>query len=83
MSDFFFTWHPYAVNPEIDYSTEIPTLVEFKLEKIPSGTLLTLIESGFDKIPSHRYSETFRMNDGGWTQQMKNIEEHVGQKQQI
>src|SRR5262245_5402079 len=48
---FSFTWHPYAVDPKVDYSQEPPTLVEFRLEKIAGGTLLTVTESGFDKIP--------------------------------
>src|ERR1700747_58737 len=77
---FSFTWHPYAVNPEIDYSKKTPTLVEFRLEKTATGTLLLLTESGFDKIPSDRRLEAFRRNDGGWTEQMKNIENHVAQK---
>ena len=77
---FSFTWHPYAVDPKIDYSKETPTLVEFRLEKTTSGTLLLLTESGFDKIPSQRKLEAWRMNDGGWTEQMKNIESHVAQK---
>ena len=77
---FSFTWHPYAVDPNVDYSHETPTLVEFRLEKTASGTLLVLTESGFDKIPSERRLEAFRMNDGGWTEQMKNIESHVAQK---
>lgn len=75
-----FTWHPYAVDPKMDYSNETPTLVEFTLEKTPNGTLLLLTESGFDKIPSQRRLEALRMNDGGWTQQMKNIESHVAQE---
>jgi uncharacterized protein YndB with AHSA1/START domain len=74
---FSFTWHPYAVDPKMDYSNETPTLVEFRLESTTSGTLLLLSESGFEKIPSGRRLEAFRMNDGGWTQQMKNIEKHV------
>jgi hypothetical protein len=74
---FSFTWHPYAVDSKIDYSKETPTLVEFRLEKTPKGTLLLLTESGFDKIPSDRRPEAFRRNDGGWTEQMKNIENHV------
>jgi uncharacterized protein YndB with AHSA1/START domain len=78
---FSFTWHPYAVDATKDYSTETPTLVEFRLEKIPNGTLLVLTESGFDKIPSDRQAEAFRRNDGGWTAQMKNIESHVAQSQ--
>jgi uncharacterized protein YndB with AHSA1/START domain len=74
---FSYTWHPAAVDAKKDYSKEPQTLVEFRLEKTPTGTLLLLTESGFDKIPSERRLEAFRMNDGGWTQQMKNIEKHV------
>jgi uncharacterized protein YndB with AHSA1/START domain len=76
---FSFTWHPYAVDPKVDYSKETPTLVEFLLEPTEKGTLLTVTESGFDKVPSLRRAEAFRMNDGGWAQQMKNIESHVAQ----
>jgi uncharacterized protein YndB with AHSA1/START domain len=76
---FSFTWHPYAIDPKIDYSEETPTLVEFRLEGTASGTLLLVTESGFDKIPSHRRLGAFRMNDGGWAQQLKNIEKHVAQ----
>jgi hypothetical protein len=39
-----------------------------------------LIESGFDKVPGYRRDEAFLKNDGGWTQQMKNIENYVAQK---
>jgi uncharacterized protein YndB with AHSA1/START domain len=74
---FSFTWHPYAVDPKADYSKEAPTLVEFRLEKIAGGTRLRLVESGFDKIPAERRAEAFRMNEGGWAEQMKNIEIHV------
>lgn len=77
---FSFTWHPYAVDSNADYSKEPPTLVEFRLEKTPTGTLVHLTESGFDKIPASRRLEAFRMNDGGWTEQMKNIENHVAKK---
>lgn len=77
---FSFTWHPYAIDPQTDYSKETPTLVEFRLEKTANGTLLLLTETGFDKIPSNRRLEAFRMNDGGWAEQMKNIENHVTQR---
>jgi hypothetical protein len=70
-------WHPYAIDPNQDYSGEPPTLVEFTLRSIPTGTLLRVVESGFDKLPSERRLEAFRMNDGGWSQQIKNIAEHV------
>jgi len=74
---FSFTWHPYAVDPNVDYSSEPPTLVEFRLEPIATGILLVITESGFDNIPAHRRNEALRMNDEGWTQQLKNIESHV------
>ncbi|MGB6788481.1 MAG: SRPBCC family protein, partial [Candidatus Acidiferrales bacterium] len=81
---FSFTWsHPKSLEKadySPDYSKEPSTLVEFRLEKTASGTLLVLTESGFDKIPSDRRLETFRRNDGGWTEQMKNIQSYVAQK---
>jgi len=76
---FSFTWHPYAVDPNQDYSGEPPTLVEFTLEPTATGTLLRVVESGFDKLPSRRRFEAFRMNDGGWSEQINNIARHVGQ----
>lgn len=75
---FSFTWHPYAVDPGVDYSQEPPTLVEFELEPSPAGgTILTLTESGFARLPANRRTEAFPRNDGGWTEQMNNIEKHV------
>jgi uncharacterized protein YndB with AHSA1/START domain len=74
---FSFTWHPYAIDPTIDYAKEPTPLVEFRLEPKNGGTVLTLTESGFDAIPKDRQFEAFRMNDRGWTEQMKNIERHV------
>ena len=74
---FSFHWHPYAIDPQVDYSKEPPTLVEFTLEKTSTGTLLRVTESGFDAIPAARRGEAFRMNSGGWTEQMKNIERYV------
>ena len=75
---FSYTWHPYAMDKNKDYSKETPTLVEFRLENISAGTLLVVTESGFDKIPADRRLEAFRMNEGGWTAQLKNIENYVG-----
>jgi uncharacterized protein YndB with AHSA1/START domain len=76
---FSFTWHPYAVDPTEDYSGEPSTLVEFTLEKTANGTLLRIVESGFDKLPNKRRLEAFRMNEGGWSEQIKNIARHVEQ----
>lgn len=79
-SYFAFTWHPYAVNPNADYSKETPTLVEFRLEAIPAvGTRLTVTESGFGDLPDDRRSEAFAKNSEGWSIQIKNIEHYLAQ----
>ena len=74
---FSFTWHPYALDPKVDYSGEPSTLIEFTLEESGKGTLLRVVESGFDKLPAHRRDEAFRMNERGWGAQMENIARHV------
>ena len=74
---FAFTWHPYAIDPDTDYSKEEPTLVEFRLEPRGTGTHLTVTESGFDRIPAHRRDEALRMNGQGWTAQVENIRAYV------
>jgi uncharacterized protein YndB with AHSA1/START domain len=70
---FSFRWHPYAVEPGVDYSAEPTTLVSFTLEDVPGGTKLTIVESGFDAIPASRRAKAFTMNDKGWTGQAENI----------
>ena len=70
-------WHPAAIDPAVDYSQEPSTLVVFELQEVPGGTLLSVVESGFDKIPPHRRGEAFRMNSEGWAGQMENIAKHV------
>src|SRR5262245_38447344 len=74
---FSFRWHPYAIDADVDYSKEPTTLVEFRLEPKAGGTLLIVTESGFDRIPKERRFEAYRMNEGGWSQQIKNIAQHV------
>jgi uncharacterized protein YndB with AHSA1/START domain len=74
---FAFSWRPYAIDPDVDYSGEPMTRVEFTLEPTATGTRLRLVESGFPGIPEQRRAEAFRMNDNGWTQQMQNIRRHV------
>jgi uncharacterized protein YndB with AHSA1/START domain len=74
---FSYRWHPYAIDPGTDYSSEPTTLVEFRLDEIEGGTRLTVVESGFDRIPLARREKAFRMNDGGWAAQIENIERHV------
>lgn len=74
---FSFRWIPYGIDAEIDPQNEPTTLVEFRLEKVAQGTQLTIVESGFDKVPAHRRERAFRMNEGGWAGQAENIKKHV------
>jgi uncharacterized protein YndB with AHSA1/START domain len=74
---FSYRWHPYAIDPKVDYSTEPTTLVEFQLDEIAGGTAVTIVESGFDRIPLARRAEAFRMNDQGWAGQIKNLARYV------
>ena len=74
---FSFRWHPYAIDPKIDYSTEPTTLVEFRLKEVADGTRLTVTESGFDRIPPDRRDEAQRMHTQGWATQMENVQRHV------
>jgi len=74
---FSFRWHPYAIDPNVDYSNEPMTLIEFRLEDVAEGTRLRITESGFDAIPLPRRAEAFRMNAGGWDEQLHNIEAYV------
>ena len=74
---FSWRWHPYAVDPNVDYSSEPRTLVEFALEAIPGGTKLTVVETGFDSLPVHRRADALKMNEQGWAQQLDNIDRHV------
>lgn len=74
---FSYRWHPYAIDPAVDYSAEPTTLVEFTLEDAEGGTALTIVESGFDRIPLARRADAFRMNDQGWAGQIKNLARYV------
>ncbi len=76
---FSYQWHPYPKDPDADYSKETMTLVVFTLEPAQGGTLLRVVESGFDQIPAHRRAEAFRANEGGWAGQMKNIAQYLGE----
>ncbi len=75
---FSFEWCPYEFGPEIDYSEQPKTLVEFRLEPAPGGTRLEIKESGFDALPDDtRRIDAFRSNTRGWNEQAKNIAAHV------
>ena len=70
-------WHPYAVDPARDYSGEPTTLIEFTLSDVEGGTLLKVVESGFDGIPAGRRLEALRNNTQGWEGQLANIKRHL------
>jgi uncharacterized protein YndB with AHSA1/START domain len=74
---FSFRWVPYGIDAEADPQNEPTTLVEFRLEEVAGGTLLTIVESGFDRVPAHRRERAFRMNEGGWAGQAENITKYV------
>ena len=79
MSLFSFRWHPFAIDPHVDYSGEPMTLVVFELRRESAGTLLTITESGFDGIPLARRTAAFQANEGGWSHQITNIEKYLAQ----
>ncbi len=72
---FSFSWRD--VDPKDGKLGDPMTLVEFRLEEIPSGTRLTVTESGFSALPSPRRLEVFRENTEGWNEQMRNIAAYV------
>jgi uncharacterized protein YndB with AHSA1/START domain len=72
-----YRWHPYAVDSAIDYEKEQRTVVTFTLKDAGDATLLTVVETGFDKVPPERRLEAFRMNSLGWEAQLNNIQRHA------
>jgi len=71
-------WHPFAVNPKVDYSGEPRTLVTFTLAEVDGGTLVTVVESGFDQLPPHRRTESYPRHEQGWDFQLANLQRHAG-----
>lgn len=63
---FSFRWHPHAIDGTKDYSSEPTTLVAFELEETGEGVVLTVTESGFDRIPLERRASAFTANEQGW-----------------
>ena len=76
---FSFRWHPYAVNPNIDYSQEPTTLVRFELQDYEDGTLLKVSESGFAHIPDVRQKEAYYMDSRGWEEQLSRLEQFLAE----
>ena len=80
---FSFRWHPYAVEPDVDYSAEPTTLIVFTLEEAPGGILLTVTESGFDSIPLERRAKALEANEQGWGMQLRLIEKYLANAAQV
>jgi uncharacterized protein YndB with AHSA1/START domain len=74
---FAYRWHPYAVEPGVNYDREPTTLVEFTLSETPDGVLLTIVESGFDAIPEARRYTAFEANSGGWAKQVELVRKYL------
>lgn len=77
MRRFAFRWHPFAINPQVDYSKEPMTLILFELADVADGILLTITESGFDKIPLERRALAFAADEGGWEKQTQLIRKYL------
>lgn len=74
---FAYRWHPFAVDPDIDYDQEPTTLVEFTLSERPDGVLLTITESGFEAIPPARRGPSFEANGEGWAIQTTLVRKYI------
>jgi len=74
---FSYRWHPYPMNPAVDYKAEPTTVVEFRLEATAGGTAVAITESGFDRLPASRRAEAFRMNEAGWASQSRKLASYV------
>lgn len=72
-----FRWHPFGIDKTIDYSHEPMTLIVFELLDAPQGILLTVTESGFDKLPPERRAKAFAANESGWAHQMNLIQKYL------
>ena len=75
---FSYRWHPFAIDQSVDYSAEPMTLVEFTIEERKGGSVVTIVETGFDRIPASRRDIAFRMNSAGWEGQGNNLAKYVG-----
>lgn len=80
---FAYRWHPFAVEPDVDYDSEPTTLVEFTLSETPDGVQLRIVESGFDAIPAARRADAFEANSGGWAKQTELVRKYLSLEQRV
>ncbi len=76
---FSLRWHPNAVERGVDYSLEPTTLITFELAEVADGILLTVAETGFDRIPLARRAKAFVANEQGWGMCVKLLEKYLAQ----
>lgn len=79
MDRFSFRWHPGAEEAGLEAPEHEMTTVMFELKDVPGGVLLTITETGFDRIPLERRAKAFADNEGGWEMQTKLIEKYLAQ----
>lgn len=77
MTHFSFRWHPGDEGPDREYPDAEMTTVTFEIEDAEGGVLLTIVESGFDRVPLERRAKVFELNEGGWAAQTKLIEKYL------
>src|SRR5271165_5062900 len=78
-----FRWHPFAVEAGVDYSKEPATLIVFELREEAGGVLLTISESGFDRIPLERRAKAFKANEGGWEMQTQLVAKYLASQSDL
>jgi uncharacterized protein YndB with AHSA1/START domain len=80
---FAFRWHPFAIEPDVDYSQEPTTLVEFTLSEASEGVWLQIVESGFDAIPAERRAQAFQANSEGWAHQIELVQKYLALSERV
>jgi uncharacterized protein YndB with AHSA1/START domain len=72
---FSWRWHPGSAKSDEDGTT----LVEFHLEEVAEGTLVTVTETGFDGISLARRAKAFEENSHGWEIQLESLKQYANQ----
>ncbi len=78
-SRFAYKWHPGEECAVDKYPESEMTTVRFLLEDHPEGTLLTLIETGFENIPEERRARCVTLNTDGWRWELGELQAYLEQ----
>jgi uncharacterized protein YndB with AHSA1/START domain len=71
-----FRWLPYEIAKGDDPAKHPTTLIEMRLDDTAIGTRLTIVESGFAKLPADKQYKR-EQNGLGWAIQAESIAQHV------